>query len=285
MTRTPLANVNGRIMPLSEAVVPALDRGFLFGDAVYEVLRIHGGQPWLLDEHWRRLQRSLAEIRIVGVDLARLRQRMLDTIAAGPFSDAVTYIQITRGVPERRIHAWQEGATPFEILWVEPYVDRLGEARRDGVKVITQPDIRWGRCDVKSTNLLANVLASQAAWEAGAAEVLLVHPDDVITEASRSSLFGILDGRLRTTPTGPSILPGVTRDFVLGLARDLGLTLLEESLHRPDLVRVTELFLTGTTYEVLPIVRVDDQTIADGRPGPITLQLQERYRQSWRSHA
>lgn len=272
----PIANLNGKQMPLAEVMIPVLDRGFLFGDAVYEVLRVYGGKPWLLEGHWRRLERSLEAIRVSGVDLPRLRQRMLDTIAAGPFREAIVYLQITRGVAPRS-HAFPAKVMPTELLWVQEFRDPYAEARRSGTAVITQPDIRWDRCDIKSTNLLGNVLAAQAAKEAGCLEALLVLPDGTLTEGTHTSFCGLLNGELLTGPNGPAILPGTTRELVLGLAEQAGIRLREQFLKRDDLSRVSELFLTGTTSEVMPIVRVDGRPIGDGCPGPVTRQLQEAY--------
>ena len=141
-------------MPLAEVKVPALDRGFLFGDAVYEVLRIYGGRPWLLDEHWERLAHSLDAIRIGGVDLDRLRRRMQETIAAGPFTEAIAYIQITRGAGPTRTHAFPARATPLEFLYVQASPIPTPRLGRRAIAAITLPDIRWDRCDIKSTNLL-----------------------------------------------------------------------------------------------------------------------------------
>jgi D-alanine transaminase len=160
-----LANLNGVQMPLDEVKLPALDRGFLLGDSVYEVIRVYHGHPWLMQEHLRRLAHSLEAIRIPGIDLERLRRRALETIAAGSFREATIYIQITRGVAPRT-HAFPARAAPLELLYVREFADAYAEARQKGAAVITQPDIRWGRCDIKSTNLLANVLAAQTAKEA-----------------------------------------------------------------------------------------------------------------------
>lgn len=277
----PIANLNGKQMPLAEVMIPVLDRGFLFGDAIYEVLRVYGGKPWLLEGHWQRLARSLESIRIQGVDLARLRQRMLDTIAAGPFREAIVYLQITRGVAPRS-HVFPAQVTPTELLWVQEFRDPYAEARRSGAAVITQPDIRWDRCDIKSTNLLGNVLAAQAAKEAGCLEALLVLPDGTLTEGTHTSFCGMLKGELVTGPNGPAILPGTTRDLVVRLAAQLGVPLREQFLKRNDLSHVSELFLTGTTSEVMPVVRVDGRPIGDGRPGPVTRRLQEAYAQAVR---
>ncbi|HJT77363.1 MAG TPA: aminotransferase class IV, partial [Gemmataceae bacterium] len=203
-----LANLNGERLPLAEVKIPALDRGFLFGDAVYEVLRVYGGRPWLEDEHYRRLAHSLEAIRIGGVDLERLRLRMHETIAAGPFAEALAYIQVTRGAGPRRTHAFPPDVRPLELLWVDEFHDPYVEDRANGAGVLSRPDVRWDRCDIKSTNLLANVLAMQAAKEAGCVEALFYLADGTITEGSHTSFFGVLDGAVLTRPKSNDILPG-----------------------------------------------------------------------------
>jgi D-alanine transaminase len=275
-TSVALANLDGRILPLAEAKVSALDRGFLFGDAVYEVLRVYGGRPWLADEHFARLARSLAAIRIGGVDLKRLRQRMTDTIAADSFRESIVYIQITRGSAPRR-HAFPTDAAPLEFLYVQEFADPYVQAREVGASVILQPDVRWGRCDIKSTNLLANVLALQAAKQADAVEALLYLPDGTLTEGTHSSLFGVHRGQLITPAHGVKTLPGVTRDYIVALAGGHEIAVCERNLRRDELSRVDELFLSGTTTEVLPVVRAGEQLIADGSPGPITRRLRSLY--------
>jgi len=274
----PLANYNGVIMPLSEVRIPAQDRGFLFGDAIYEVLRIYQGRPWLVDDHFKRLNRSLSAIAIRGVDLGRLRERMLTTIARGKFQEAIAYIQVTRGSAPRA-HAFPSDAVPLELLYIAEFNDPYRQDRERGASVITHPDIRWERCDIKSTNLLANVFAAQVAREAGCVEALLYLPDGTLTEASHNSFFGILDGAVLTTPLGNAILPGITRGLVMSLCAAAGIPIREHSLKRTDLPHVSELFLTGTTTEVLPIVRVDGSAIGIGQPGPVTRRLQTAYRQ------
>jgi D-alanine transaminase len=275
----PLANVNGKIMALSEANVPVLDRGFLFGDAVYEVLRVYAGRPWLETEHFTRLRHSLGEIRINGIDLNRLRRRMVETIAAGPFREATVYIQVTRGAAPRT-HAFPSDPSPFELLFVQPYLDPYVDARRVGCGVVTHADLRWGRCDIKSTNLLGNVLAIQAAKEAGCLEAVLYRPDGTLTEGTHSSLFGVVDETVRTSPKTNAVLPGVTRDVVVRLAREAGFRVEERPLTIAELPRTTEAFLTGTTTEVLPISMVDGRPIGDAGPGPVTRRLQKAYEQS-----
>jgi D-alanine transaminase len=277
-----LANLNGEILRLAEAKVSVLDRGFLFGDAVYEVLRVYQGRPWLEEEHFRRLERSLAAIRISDVDLGRLRRRMRETIAAGAFNEATVYIQITRGAAPRA-HPFPAGAIPLEFFFVQQFLDGYEEARQRGTKVITQPDIRWNRCDIKSINLLANVLARQAAAEAGAVEALFYLPDGTLTEGTHTSFFGVLNGAVLTAPNSNAILPGITRGLILRLAALAGIPVCEHVLQRSDLASVSELFLTGTTSEVLPVVQVDNQPVGDGRPGPVTRRLQEAYAKAVRA--
>jgi D-alanine transaminase len=272
----PIANLNGKQMPLADVMIPALDRGFLFGDAVYEVLRIYQGRLWLWEEHWQRLARSLMAIRIAGVDLDRLRKRVLDAIAAGPFLEATVYTQITRGVAPRS-HTFPVNIVPLEFLYVKEFKDPYVEFRQTGAAAITLPDIRWDHCDIKSTNLLANVLAAQAAKEAGCQEALLYLPDGTLTEGTHTSFFGVLNGALLTAPASPAILPGITRGLILRLAHQAGIPVQEHVLKHDDLGQVSELFLTGTTSEILPIVRVDGRNIADGNPGPVSRRLQAAY--------
>lgn len=273
-----LANLNGQIMPLHQAQVPVLDRGFLFGDAVYEGLHLVNGRVRFLDAHLARLRRSLSELRMSGVDLDRLRQRLQDTIAASGCREGFIYIQISRGAGPRRTHAFPESCTPTELIFIDPTPDPYAELRERGVRAITFPDLRWKRCDIKTVNLLGNVLAAQAAKQANAVEAILVRDDDTLSEGSRTSVFGVVDGTLRTAPLSPNILPGVTRQFVTRIIRDLGLPLKEHPLHRSELPKLQELFLTGTSAEILAVVELDNTTIGTGVPGPITRKLQAEFR-------
>jgi D-alanine transaminase len=271
-----LANLHGEIMPLEEVRIPALDRGFLFGDAVYEVLRLYRGKPWLFGPHWGRFERSLREIRIHGVDMDRLCRRMHETIAAGDFQEALVYLQVTRGSAPRR-HAFPATSTPLEFLFVAEFSDPYADQRRKGVSVVTQPDLRWQRCDIKSTNLLGNVLAIQAATDAGCAEALLYTPDGNMTEATHSSFFAIQNGTLVATPLSHAILPGITREYLIELAGKVGIPFREKVLSKRELYEVDELFLSGTGSEVLAITTVDAKPVANGKPGPLTLRLLDAY--------
>jgi D-alanine transaminase len=206
---------------------------------------------------------------------------MHDTLRAGGFREALVYLQVTRGAAPRA-HPFPAGATPLEFLYAAEFRDPYARQREEGGCVITHPDLRWDRCDIKSTNLLANVLAMQAAKEAGCVEAILALPDGTLTEGTHTSFFGVLHGAVLTRPNSNAILPGITRGLVLRLAERAGVPVREQVLKRDDLAEVSELFLTGTTSEVLPLVSVDGKAIGDGRPGPITRRLQEAYRQAVR---
>ncbi len=191
-------------------------------------------------------------------------------------------MQVTRGVAPRA-HAFPAEATPTELIWVQEYRDGYGELRANGASVILYPDIRWDRCDVKSLNLLGNVLAAQAAKEAGAIEALLYLPDGTLTEASHSSFCWVRGGVVYGTPNSHAILPGTTRGRTAKLAAQAGVSFAEGSLRRNELEVIDELFMTGTTMEVMPVVRVDGKTVCGGRPGPVTRKLQEAYREAVRA--
>jgi len=273
----PLACLNGEILPASEAKVSIWDRGFVFGDSIYEVMRLYAGRMWLADSHYARLARSLREMQFSGVDLDRLRGRVDRVIAASRELEATVYVQVTRGVAPRQ-HAFPAPAvTQTELIVVRPYDD--GEKARDrelGVKVITHPDLRWRRCDVKSTNLLANVLANEHAHRQGAYEAILVD-DGVVTEATHSSLLWVRAGRLEATPNGPEILPGTTRG---GLPSPGGLSIHDATITLDDLMDADEVILTGTTIEVLPVVAIDGRAVGGGVPGPVARRLQGAFRRA-----
>ncbi len=276
----PLACLNGEILPASEARVPIWDRGFLFGDSIYEVFRLYRGRMWLEEAHFGRLERSLREMMFEPLDYERLRARIEQTIAASAIREGTVYIQITRGVAPR-LHAFPNPPVPpTELIIVRAYNDtETAKLRETGVPVITQPDLRWRRCDVKSTNLLANVLANETAHRNHAYEAILVR-DGHVTEATHSSLLWVRDGRLQATPEGPEILPGTTRQGLPAIAREAGLPIEEASISLEELRAADEVILTGTTIEVLPVVTIDGEPVGDGTPGPATRRLQEAFRKA-----
>ena len=278
MSIEPLACLNGRLMPASEAKVPIWDRGFLFGDGVYEVMRLYDGRMWLEAAHLARLGRSLDAIRIDGVDLDALNGRIAETIAASGIVEGLVYIQITRGVAPRRHRFPEPGTPPTELIVTIPYDDAAtAERRRTGTAVVSRPDLRWGRCDVKSVNLLGNVLACQEAHEAGCIEAVLVDRDGVVTEATHSSLLWVREGRLEGTAEGPGILPGTSRAFILELAKAIGIPFDESEITLDDLKAADEVLLSGTTLEIVPVVAIDEAPIGDGGPGPFGVRLVDAF--------
>ena len=276
-----LACLNGERMLADEARVPIWDRGFLFGDAVYEVYRLYQGRCWLEEAHTARLRRSLAELQFPPVDMDRLADRTRETIAASGILEGVVYIQVTRGVAPRRHVFPDPSVPPTELIVVKPYDDTETAARRtNGVRVISQPDLRWGRCDVKSVNLLANVLANEAAHRAGCDEAILVDEQGIVTEATHSSVLWVRKGHLGGTPEGKIILPGTTRGQVMALARDEAIPFESGRISLEDLRGADEILLVGTTIEVMPVIQLDDHPVGSGVPGPITHQLQAAFRRS-----
>lgn len=279
----PLADWNGVQMPLSEVKVSVLDRSFLFGDAIYEVLRIYRGRPFLVDQHFNRLRESLRHVRIE-TDLERLRARMQALLSATNVQNGVVYMQITRGEGPRTHHFPYKPTRPNELIYVtELREDPYAVYRTSGAKVITVPDIRWKRCDIKSVNLLANCLAAQQAVDSGCQEAIFYNEREIITEGAHTSVFGVVDGQILTAPLDDNILPGITRSLVVDLARDCGIPVTEHAIRLAHLEHLDEMFITGTTAEILPVVEVDGEPIASGKPGPITLQLAEAYQKRTRA--
>lgn len=280
---TTLACLNGTIMPADEARVPIWDRGFLFGDAVYEVYRLYDGRCWIETSHTARLRRSLAELEFPPVDFERLEDRSQRTIEASGVKEGILYIQITRGVAPRT-HAFPNPPVPpTELIVVRPYDDGpTAKLRETGVAVKSEPDQRWGRCDCKTVNLLGNVLANEAAVRQGAHEAVLYKADGTVTEATHSSLLWVRDGRLQATPEGHEILPGTTRSWALKLAEREGIPFDATTVRLDELARCDEVLLAGTTIEVLPVVQLDGKPIANGQPGPITRRLQNAFGRSLR---
>jgi D-alanine transaminase len=274
-----LACLNGELMPVDRVKVPVWDRGFLFGDAVYEVFRLYQGRCWLEEGHMARLWRSLGEMEFPPVDLDGLTARIYRTIEASGVREGTAYVQVTRGVAPR-LHAFPDPPVPpTELIIIRPYDDtETARLRETGVPVISHPDLRWKRCDVKSTNLLPNVIANEAAHRAGCYEAVLVGDDGLVTEATHSSVVWVRGGRLGGTPEGPGILPGTTRKLMLRLAEDVGLPFTPARLTLGDLKAADEVILLGTTIEVLPVVVIDGAPVGPGTPGPVTRRLQDAYR-------
>ncbi len=265
-----LACLNGAIMPVEEARVSVWDRGFVFGDSVYEVFRLYEGRCWLEDEHLARLKRSLGELEFPPLDLVALMKRAYKTIAASQVQDGTLYIQITRGVAPRSHPFPQPPVPPTEVIIVRPYDDEpTARLRETGVPMISHPDLRWKRCDIKSTNLLPNVLAIEAAHRAGAYEAVLFDDRGHVTEATHTSLLWVRQGRMEATPEGHEILPGMTRQLVLRLVDAMKFPFATAVVTLEDLRAVDELLLVATTTEVLSVIALDAVPIGSGKPGAI----------------
>ena len=274
---SPIVYFNGAYIPKDEVRISPDDRGFLFADGVYEVVRSYGGRLFGLESHLARLSTGLRALAIDGVDVPGLGQVFRELFRRNDLAtaDATVYLQITRGAAPRT-HAFPDPApAPTVYSEAKKFAPRGDPAV--GVGVITVPDTRWARCDIKTVGLLPNCLANQRARSAGATEAVFVR-DGVAIEATASSFFAVVDGEVRTAPASNYILPSISRSVVLRLCREHGIAHAETPVFLYDLERATEVFLAGTTLEVMPVVRVDARAIAGGKPGPITRRLHELFR-------
>lgn len=271
-----VAFINGAFMPLAEAKVSIEDRGFQFGDGVYEVARTYGGRPFALETHLARLDRSAKALDLTQpYSSVEWTGHVLEGIRLAAYPEAKIYIQVTRGVAPRD-HAYSAEATPTVVMTVREFHSLDRSIQAAGVEAMTVEDIRWGRCDIKSVNLLANVLARQQVKQARVFEAILVRAG-LVTEGAVSNVMMVQRGAVVTAPEGPRILSGVTRAMVLNLALREGLPVQERFVAQADLYDAEEVFLTGTTVEVLAVVRIDGKVIGNGRPGPITQRLAARF--------
>lgn len=271
--------LNGRFMPLEETVVPVEDRGYQFGDGVYEVVRTYHGVPFQLDAHLARLEKSVRAIDLAPpFEIQEWREFVSEGIRRGGFAESKVYIQITRGVAPRD-HLFPQSARPTVVMTVRQMSQLDPVLRSAGVGVVTVEDLRWGRCDIKSVNLLPNVMARQQAREAGAFEAIFVR-DGQVAEGAVSNIMLVQGGVLITPPEGRRILSGVTRAVVLALARKEGISVRERAVGEGELYAADEVFLTGTTVEILPVVRVDGRVIGSGKPGILTGLLTARFQSS-----
>jgi len=272
--------MNGEYLPKREAAVSPDDRGFLLADGVYEVTPAYGGEFFGMEGHLDRLERGLDELRIdLDVEpLAEVHRRLLEENGLADAPTSKVYLQVTRGAA-RRQHAFPERSPDptvyaFATGWQAP-----GAAEWEaGWSAVTVPDRRWSRVDIKSIALLPNVLAQQAARDAGADESVFVH-DGVAIEGAHANFWAVLDGTVVTHPVTNRILPGITRATVLRLARERGHAVRERPIQVEELRGADEIFLTGTTTEVRPITELDGEIVADGSPGPVSRDLFLAYRE------
>jgi D-alanine transaminase len=269
----PVCYLNGAYQPLAEARISPLDRGFLFGDAVYEVLPVYAGRPFRLRQHLERLDRSLAGIRmqpsLTHGDWAHLCQEL---VSRNGVREAYLYLQVSRGVEFGRNHAWPEDLQPTVFAYCSQLDPLSEETLAQGVAAVTAQDIRWARRDIKSTALLANILLKKQAADAAAFETILLE-DGQLTEGSSTTVHVVSSGAVYTPPNGHHILPGTTRDVVTELAQLLSIPVHAAPVSEMQLRAADEIWLAFSTRGLLPVTRLDGVAVGDGRPGPLFERL------------
>jgi D-alanine transaminase len=273
---TDICYLNGQFLPLSEARVSVLDRGFIFGDGVYEVVPVYSRRPFRLAEHLRRMQRSLDAIRLPNplpdTEWTKLTNEL---VARNGGDDLSIYYEVTRGAAKRD-HQFPVGVAPTVFMMAGPLVTPARELVENGVPCITGTDFRWLMCDVKSVSLLGNCLLKQSAVDAGAAEIVLFR-DGYLTEASASNVFVVKDGVILAPPKNHLVLPGITYDVVLELAAAAKLPHEVREIRESEVKTADELWLTSSTKEVLAVTALDGKPVGDGKPGPVFRRMWQLY--------
>jgi len=267
-----LAYVNGTFLPIDKAMVPVEDRGYQFGDAVYEVIASYDSRLVFMDEHMARLDRSLKELSFPEISIDQVRSAVFELFNRANIERAEIYLQISRGVTPRT-HEFPNNADTQLIMTARKVPEIPENVRQQGAKTITVKDLRWGRCDIKTVQLLYNVLAKQKALDSGVFDAIFVSEDNIAREATSSNLFIVADGKLITHPLTSNILPGITRAKVLEICVEQNLHVSEQFYNKETLLKSDEVFLTGTITEVLSIVDIDGSQIGNGKVGPIAKQL------------
>ena len=270
--------LNGKFMPVEEARVPVLDRGFIFGDGVYELVPVYSRVPFRLDEHLARLERSLAAVRIRNpYSRAEWRDIILQLVAKQSFDDQGVYFQVTRGVA-RRDHVFPKNVAPTVFIMSNPLVNPPLEQVERGAAGVTAADERWLHCDIKSISLIGNCLLRQVSADAGAAETILFR-DGKLTEASASNVFVVRGGVIQSPPKSNLILPGITYDVIVELAQGVGLPLEFRDLTASEVRAADEIWVTSSSKEVLAIVTLDGKPVGEGKPGPVFSRIYQLYQE------
>ncbi|MBI5041523.1 MAG: D-amino acid aminotransferase [Gammaproteobacteria bacterium] len=273
----PIIYLNGAFLPPEQAMVSVMDRGYLFGDGVYEVIPVYNGKAFRLDAHLKRLHNSLSAIRIREPMSAAEWQAMIEGLLQyNPGADQYIYLQVTRGVAPKRDHAFDNTLIPAVFAMVNPIPPADPAIARDGIKTITLEDIRWHACNIKAITLLPNVLLRQQAIDAGAAEAILIR-NGYATEGAASNLFIVKRGLLITPPKSAQLLPGITRDVILELAANNALPYREADISEADLRDADEVWMTSSTKEILPVTLLDDKAVGDGKPGAVYRRMSALY--------
>jgi D-alanine transaminase len=263
-----IAYLNGSFLPLEEASISVMDRGFLFGDGVYEVIPVYAGKLFRLEQHLQRLQNSLDGVRIGNpLTTTAWRDLLEELVSRNTSSDQAVYLQVTRGVAPKRDHAFPAETRPTVFAMSNPLPAARDVAEEPGIHAITLPDIRWQHCNIKAITLLPNVILRQQAIEADTAEAILIK-DGYATEGAASNIFIVHHGILVTPPKSPALLPGITRDLIIEIAAGNAVPYRESDITAAELASAEEIWLTSSTREISPVVRLDDTVVGDGRPGP-----------------
>ena len=273
----PTAYLNGEFLPLSETRISVMDRGFLFGDGVYEVIPVYGGRLFRLEHHLKRLQNSLDAIRISN-PLAPAEWHLMLTklVESNDAEDQAVYLQVTRGVAEKRDHAFPADVTPTLFAMSTPMAESVDIDAIPGVSAVTLEDIRWNLCNVKAITLLPNVLLRQQAIDDGGTEAILIK-NGLAIEGAASNVFIVSNGLLITPPNGPSLLPGITRDLVIELAANHAIPFREADITEQQLFDAEEIWLTSSTREISPVIQLNDRVISAGKPGPLWRRMINLY--------
>jgi D-alanine transaminase len=271
--------LNGRFLPLDDAKISVLDRGFIYGDGVYEVIPVYHRQPYRLRQHLARLQRSLDGIRLANPHTDSEWESIIrELVARTPFDDQGVYFQVTRGVAKRD-HSFPPGVAPTVFMMSNPLPLPTAAQVQRGVAVVTATDERWLHCDLKTISLLGNVLARQRATDAGAGETVLFR-NGFLTEASASNVFIVQEGVILVPPKDNQILPGITYDAALELAVGGGLAVEVRPISREEALAADEMWLSSSTKEVLAVTTVDGNSFAGGLPGPVFRKMYELFQAS-----
>ncbi|MDP8985233.1 MAG: aminotransferase class IV [Pseudomonadota bacterium] len=265
----PICYLNGTYLPLAEARVSPLDRAFLFGDAVYEVIPVYGGRPFRLREHLDRLNRSLAAIRMsVPRSHPQWAEICSQLVERNAGQESYIYLQVSRGTEIGRNHAWPEGLAPTLFAYVTALEPTPAKLLDHGVAAVTAAEIRWARRDIKSTALLANILLKKMAADSGAFETIMIE-DGELTEGSSTAVHVVVDGVIHAPPEGQLILPGTTRDVVAELAGRLGIACNDHRVPEALLRSADEIWLSFATRGILPVTCLDGVNVGSGKPGPL----------------
>ena len=284
MNSDQIVYLNSQYLPLADAKVSVLDRGFIYGDGVYEVIPVYGRRPFRMPQHLKRLQYSLEGIRLPNPHAEAQWQRLIeDLIARQPFDDQAVYLQVTRGVAKRD-HAFPAGVAPTIFMMSNPLVVPTREQVERGVAVVTAEDNRWHRCDLKTTSLLGNVLMRQLAADANAVETIMFR-DGFLTEASASNVLIVRDGKVIAPPKDNLILPGITYDAAQEMTRKAGVSLEIRPVPREEALGADEMWLSSSTREVLAVTSLDGRPFAGGTPGPVFRRIYAAFQAAKRAGA